>query len=238
MPYSWWSLPDPLGGIWLVYSQMLEEYATDLANIINDLTYHVARLRAWSTVIAPLSDEKKLEAIDEFINILGTVALGLPYAIKSRFTFAAAHLSHQANMTKDLKGWKDEFPEARSLNMNDLEPLCRGWSKYRPFKLKLEPIGGKGFKEETDDFRNAYNHRFSPRLVLGVTSLVTRQVDESGRVQYRIGGNEGLELVKVADLLESERDMCYVTFEAFRHLVEEQTTAIANFEAEQKTSQS
>jgi hypothetical protein len=116
--------------------------------------------------------------------------------------------------------------------------LCRGWSKYRPFKLKLESIGGKGFKEETDDFRNAYNHRFSSRLVLGVTSLVTREVDESGRVQYRIGGNEALELVKVADLLESERDMCYVTFEAFRHLVEEQTTAIANFEAEQKTSQS
>jgi hypothetical protein len=112
------------------------------------------------------------------------------------------------------------------------------WSKYRPFKLKLKPIGGKGFKVETDDFRNAYNHRFSSRLVLGVTSLVTREADESGRVQYRIGGNEGLELVKVADLLESERDMCYVTFEAFRHLVEEQTTAIANFEAEQKTSQS
>ena len=37
MPYRWWTLPNPISGLWLVYSSMLEDYATDLANVINDL---------------------------------------------------------------------------------------------------------------------------------------------------------------------------------------------------------
>jgi hypothetical protein len=47
MPYHWWTLPDPLGGIWMPYSSMLSDYASELANIINDLTHDVHRLRAW-----------------------------------------------------------------------------------------------------------------------------------------------------------------------------------------------
>lgn len=45
MPYSWWTLPDPLPVAWLAYSLMLQEYASELANIINDLAHHVHRLR-------------------------------------------------------------------------------------------------------------------------------------------------------------------------------------------------
>ena len=51
MPYRWWTLPNPISGMWMVYSSMLEDYATDLANIINDLTHHVSRLRAWAAVV-------------------------------------------------------------------------------------------------------------------------------------------------------------------------------------------
>ena len=78
MPYHWRNLPNPLGIIWMPYAQMLDEYAGELANIINDLTHHVHRLRAWATVVAPLSDEEKMEATHEFIDMLGTVALGFP----------------------------------------------------------------------------------------------------------------------------------------------------------------
>lgn len=236
MRYGWWTLPDPLGAIWMAYSQMLGEYAAELANIINDLTHHVHRLRAWSGVIATLSDNEKLEATHEFIDMLGTVALGLPYTIKSRFAFAAAHLCHQANMAKDLKGWKDEFPDKRALYLNDIEPFCRGWKAYRSFKLKVEPIAGKAFNEESDDFRNAYNHRFSSRFVLGMTNLVERKVRTAGAVQYEFGGNAALDLAEIADLLEKERDQCYLAFEEFQKLIAEQIAAIADFEAPREGS--
>lgn len=61
MAYRWWTLPDRLDAAWMAYSQMLNEYASELANIINDLTHHVDRLRAWDEVVATLDDGDKLD---------------------------------------------------------------------------------------------------------------------------------------------------------------------------------
>lgn len=194
MPYRWWTLPDPLGGIWFPYSSMLLEYASGLANIINDLTQDVHRLRAWARVTAAFSDEEKLAASHEFIDTLGTVALGRPYAIKSRFAFAAAKLCHQANRAKNLHEWRDEFPNKRNLYLNHIEPICRGWRSFRLFKRCVEPIAGTTFKEATEDFRNAYNHRFSARFLIGMSAMVTRIVCADGRICYGIGGSEPLNL--------------------------------------------
>lgn len=233
MTYRWWTLPNPISGMWMVYSGMLEDYATDLANIINDLTHHVSRLRAWAAVVDPMDDDAKMEVAHEFIGILGIAALSAPYAIKSRFAVAAANLSHQANMAKDLRNWKDEFP-TKNLYLNDVEPFGKGWRTYRRFKLKVEPIAGSRFKVQTHDFRNAYNHRFSPRLLLGLSNTVTRRTDaETGRVEYGIGGTPALDLNKVADLLEMECGHCYAAFEAFQALITEQTKAITAFETTQ-----
>lgn len=229
MPYSWWSLPDPLPGAWLAYSLMLQEYASELANIINDLTHHVRRLRAWAAVTAPLTDDEKLEVTHEFIDMLGTVALGQPYAIKSRFAFAAGHLCHQANQAKSPASWKDDFPK-KNLYLNDIEPYCRGWKKYRRFKLRVEAIAGSAFNQESDNFRHAYNHEFSSRFVIGLTRMVSR-IEEAGSIKYTFGGNKPLDLVEIADLLEKERDQCYLAFDAFQKLVEEQIVAIRAYEA-------
>ncbi|NLH80292.1 MAG: hypothetical protein GX458_05545 [Phyllobacteriaceae bacterium] len=224
MPYRWWTLPDPIGGTWMAYSQMLDEYASELANIINDITHNVHRLRVWSEIATTLNDDDKLEVSHEFIDILGTVAMGQPYAIKSRFAFAAGHLSHQANRAADGAGWKDDFP-AKNLYLNDIEPYCSKWKRYRSFKLKVERIAGKKFKEASDDFRNSYNHGFSSRFLIGMTTTVKRVAkDES--VVYEFGGNEALRVDEIANLLEIERDHCYQAFDAFRRLVEEQIGAI------------
>lgn len=228
MPYRWWKLPNQLSAAWMAYSLMLDEYATELANIINDLTNHVHRLRAWANVLRGLSDEDEHEASHEFIETLGTVALGQPYAIKSRFAFAVGHLSHQANQAKEGAAWKDEFPE-KNIYLNDIEPYASVWKRYRAFKLKLEPLAGKTFKDASDDFRNTYNHGFSSRFVIGMTRTVTRQVQD-GRVSYAFGGNEPLSVADVANLLEDERDHCYRAFEAFQALIEEQIAAIVAVE--------
>ena len=102
LPYRWWTLPHSINGAWLPYVNMLEDYATELANMINDLTRDVQRLRAWACVTASFTEEEKLIVAHEFIDTLGTVALGRAYAIKSRFAFAAGHLCHQATKAKDM----------------------------------------------------------------------------------------------------------------------------------------
>ncbi|WP_225199236.1 hypothetical protein [Gluconobacter oxydans] len=228
MRYRWWTLPNPLNAAWMAYSQMLDEYATELANIINDLTNHVHRLRAWNAVLAELDDADKHELSHEFIDTLGTVALGQPYAIKSRFAFAVGHLSHQANQAADERDWKDEFPD-NNLYLNDIEPFASNWKKYRAFKLKLEPLAGKKFKEASDDFRNAYNHSFSSRFVVGMTATIKREVID-GRVRYVFGGTDPLTAAEMADLLAIECEHCYRAFEAFRALVAEQIAAIVAIE--------
>lgn len=224
MDYRWWVLPDRLDGSWIIYSQMLEEFATELANAINDLTHCVDRLAAWAKVVAPLGDEDRHEATHEFIDQLGTVALGLPYAIKSRFTFAAGHLCHQANRTNEQVPWEDNFPE-KNLYLNDIDPFCRSWRRFRAFKLSVERIAARTFKDATDDYRNRYNHGFASRLLLGFTGLVTREVN-NGRVSYAIGGRPPLDLDSMADVLRGERDQCYAAFSRFQLLVAEQIAAI------------
>ena len=231
MPYGWDELPSSLSATWMAYSQMLREFSTELANVINDFTRAVHRLRAWSFVVAPLSDEQKLNATHEFVDTLATNAVNLPYVIRSRFAFAAAHLCHQANMTKDLGGWKDDLPLDGEIWLNTADKYGKEWAGYIPLKLCLEGMGARTFKDATGDFRNAYNHRFSPRFVVGMTGLVSRIVDtHSGRVCYGFGGREPLDLAEVADLLTVERDRCYAAFTAFQNLVGEQVAAIEAYE--------
>jgi len=234
MPYRWWTLPDQIRGAWMAYVSMLDDYASELANIINGLTHDVQRLRAWARVTASLTDLEKLAVSHEFIDTLGTVALGRPYAIKSRFAFAAGHLCHQANMAKDL-AWRDEFPNETVLYLNHIEPICTSWRKYRAFKRRVEPIAGTAFKHATEDFRNAYNHRFSARFLIGMSAMVTRIVHDDGRICYGIGGREPLNIDQVADELATERDHCYRAFEAFQALVAEQCLAITMFEEQHRS---
>ncbi|HEV2596453.1 MAG TPA: hypothetical protein VGU01_14775 [Sphingomicrobium sp.] len=230
MPYQWWERPGRLSGIWMVWDQMLQEYARELANIINDLTNHVDRLRAWHIVVDPLSDEGKLAATHEFVDQLGTIALGLPYAIKSRFAVAAGHLCHQANMSKGIDDWKDEFPEG-NLYLHHIEPFGNVWKKFRPFVLALEPLAGQKFRDASANFRHAYNHGFSPNFVVGVSGSVERKVGNDGRVGYTFNQSEPFTLAEVADVLEIERDHCYRAFEAFQELIGEQMDRIISFES-------
>lgn len=231
MPYSWSVLPDPISGHWLAFSSMLDEFSRELANTINDLTNNTHRLSAWANVVEALSDHEKLEATHEFISTLATHTVMMPYVIKSRFAFSAAHLCHQANFAKDPKGWKDDFPLDDTVHLNTTDRFGRVWRKYNRFKLRVESIHGKNFRDATRDFRHAYNHRFSPRFVIGMTNLVSREIDpKTSAVRYAIGGLGPLDLARVAALLKTEQEKCYCAFDAFQALVAEMTTAVAEYE--------
>lgn len=89
-------------------------------------------------------------------------------------------------MTKALSGWRDECPSDRALSLGHIEPVRLGWRRFRSCELRVEPIAGAAFKRGTDDFRDAYNHRFLVRFVVGISAIVSRATDAGDGVSYSI----------------------------------------------------
>ncbi|MER9463779.1 integrase [Mesorhizobium sp. M0387] len=227
MPYNWSNLPNPIGVQWMAYSWMLDEFGRELANTINRFTNDVHSLTAWSRVIQSLTQKKQFDATHEFIDTLATNALNSPYVVKGRFGFAAVHLCHQANMLKRPATWSDDLPLDYDIYPHVADKYGKSWRGYKGLKRALDAIGASAFRGGTDDFRNAYNHRFSPRFVVGMTQLVTRIVNEkTGQVRYGFGGREPLDLAKIVTLLEREQMLFYVAFASFQELVREHEAAI------------
>jgi hypothetical protein len=225
--YEWDELPDQLHVIWMPYAQMLKEFSREVANALNALTGYTHRLAAWRDTVDSMSTRQQLDAAVEFIDPLGTVALNLPYVIRSRFIFATAHLCHQANRASQGKAWKDDLPLDAEIWFETADGYGGSWKQYAKLKTRLERIGAKDYQAATNDFRNAYNHRFSPRIVVGLTQIVTRRVDRSsGDVSYEFGGTPALTLKKVVELLEAQCQHCYRAFEAFQGMVREHEAAI------------
>jgi len=227
-------LPDPLFMVWMPYSQMHEEFIRELANIINKLTGHVERLRAWAVVAAELSDVEKLEACQIAIDDLATISLNLPYVVRSRFYFAGAHLSHQANQALMGEAWVDDLPLDHQIYQDAFDTALAPWGNpAKKLRLALQKIGNATYRDATADFRNAYNHRFSRRFVIGMTDIVTRRPSPLGGVMYAFGGAQPFDLNQVADLLAGQRDACHIAFGRFRKLIEAHAAAIAPVNAKQ-----
>jgi len=222
MPYDWGLLPKKLSFEWLPYSEMFNEFSQELANIINDLTRYTHQLRAWRDVTSRLNEKGRLDVSIEFVDPLATIALNLPYAIRSRLIFAAAHLNHQAGKAKASRGWRDDLPLDEEIYFAQADATGRPWRTWNKLKTKIERISNRNYSEKTRNFRNTYNHRFSPKIVTGLTSMITRHVDpRTKRVSYGIGGAGPLTLKLVVELLEEQCQVCYKAFEAFQSLVRE-----------------
>lgn len=222
------ALPRPLHITWMPYSQMFDEFSREIANAVNALTQYTHRLAAWRDVLAPMNQKQHLDATMEFIDPLATIALNLLYVIRSRFIFATAHLCHQANRARQGAAWSDEFPLDDEVWLKISNTYGKGWRHYNSLKTRMEKVGAKDYQRATHDFRNAYNHRFSPQIVLGMSQIVTRHVDRStGAVSYGFGGAPALTLPYVVDLLEVQCQHCYRSFDVFQKLVREHEAAIA-----------
>jgi hypothetical protein len=226
--YEWGKLPDSLPVMSLPYRLMFTEFSVGIANGLNDLINYTQRLKAWSTLIAAMTDQEKLDVAHEFIYPVAIVSLNLPYVIKSRFIFAAAHLCHQANQAHDGVAWKDDLRLDHKIVSQDADKHGAKWSRYDPFRIGVEGIGDKTYVEATHNFRHTYNHRFSPNVVIGFTRFVTRKEDpQTKAVKYVLGQLPPLTLDRVADLLAEQCKRGRAAFEAFQNLVREHEKRIS-----------
>jgi hypothetical protein len=165
----------------------------------------------------------------DFFEPLAIVAVGLPYAIKNRFAFAIAHLCHQANRAHKGKDWRDDLTLDRGITISVAKRLGDGWKSFEPLEAALDKLNDKAFTAATHDFRHAYNHRLSPRFVIGITQTVKRRTNPNAQSAcYAFGGDEPLDLAEVSVALAEQRDHCYSAFDAFQALVHEHADAIAS----------
>lgn len=226
MPYDWGQLPNPLDFTWAAYSMMFDEFARELANTINALTRHTHYLAAWRDLWPSLDEEAQIDAMVVFIDPLATLALNLPYVIRSRFIFSSAHLCHQANRARLSANWKDDFPLDKDVVKPTAATHGAAWRSFEEFMCRLNGVAGQEYGHGTRDFRHAYNHRISPRIVIGISNLVTRTQHKTGGVTYGFGDTPALGLPLVVALLEAQCQQAYLTFEAFQELVREHEAAI------------
>lgn len=224
--FDWAVLPDSLYIMYLTYSQMLNEHASEIANSINQLQRLTLSLKAWDQLLRSIDDEqRRLNIICEFVEPISIVAINLPYIIRSRFIYSTAHLSHQANQSR-YTDWKDDFPLDSEIYFVQADEYGSNWCAYNKLKQALEKISSRKYVEATIDFRNKYNHRYSPRIEIGLTGLITRHVNEFGQVSYGFGYTEPLKLVNVVAALEKQHNFCLKAFSKYQNLVKEQVAAI------------
>jgi hypothetical protein len=226
-PYNWDALNSTLPIEWIAYSQFLQEHASELANSINEFRQHIDSLSAWEKVLAGLDQQEKhsIVIVIEFVSPLATLALNMPYVIRSRFIYSVAHLSHQANQLKQ-DPWVDDLPVDSEIYFQAADKYGRPWKKYGKLKVALEKLASIAYEEATHDFRNKYNHRYSPRIEIGLTGLVTRTVNADGRVSYGFGQTNPLMLKDIIPLLRTQHTLSLAAYERYQALVSEQITAI------------
>jgi hypothetical protein len=231
MPYEWSQLPNSLHPAWIAYHQMFQEYSSEIANAVNQLTNYLHRLRAWDLVLPSLIDDETMEALVEFIEPIATVALSLPYTIRFRFIFAITHLCHQANQALPGFQWVDDLPRDKNIGFKEAEKYGQPWSAYTRCRDEFEKIFKGDFETETLHFRHLYNHRFAPRVLIGLSGFIVRKRDPAGSMQYAWGYTEPLNLKRIADALVAQCNHCYAAFEAFQALIREHEPAISSLNA-------
>jgi hypothetical protein len=223
-PYDWYKLPDKLSGFWMPYGMMLDEHCRQIANSINELLRYIDSLEAWGDVIKDKNEDNEWEIIVEFIIPLATLTINMPYIVRSRFIYSVVHLCHQCNLTKDTK-WVDKLPEEDKIWFNAADEYCSRWQRYTKLKVALEKIANTQFDEDTKDFRNKYNHRYSLGIEFGMAEFIKRIVVD-GMVSYALGDTAPLKIDQLLPVLKKQHANCLKAFEEYQNLVNEQISAI------------
>lgn len=237
MPYDWLELPSTfnfeceLDHHRLIYCQIVEEAARDLANEINHLINLVGKLEAWEVTLQQYDKNKQNNILHEFVRDIATIAITLPYTLKSRFYFSAAHLSHQANSTRALNNWADNFetlPEDDKIGQEVSCAISKNWRSWKKLNAALNKVDAGDFRKQTDNFRNKHTHRLMPRVKIGLSQIVERKKSDKGNIIYGIGGSKPIDLKNVTLALSFQCQNLSKCYQHFQALVSEQTSALFN----------
>lgn len=168
----------------------------ELTNLLNGWNSSLCRWHAWSMVLEDRSEEDAWELRSEFLDSLAHECLLSPASIRDTITTVATAAFHQVRLSTDrsypdrLEGeprTPDEKPRflTRKQKEKRLARLVRAWPGSSSLIDALREINSPSYVLATQDYRNLTAHSIGPRLGVGHTRTVTRQVQQAQELRSR-----------------------------------------------------
>ncbi len=220
--YDWPTMPRKIPVHWMVYFEMLSDYSRELANILNQFLTYIDVLTAWDKVFLDYEEEDRLYLIHEFVEPICTICLNLPYVIRSRFIFFVTHLCHQANISLLGKKWKDDLPEDQCIDFKKMDKVATKWLAYKQLRLSMGQLADKKHQAEVNNYRHKFQHRYPPRIEVGLSEIIKRNINEAGRVSYAIGYSLPLRIGQITSSLKGQHAAAMRVYKCYQELVNEQ----------------
>lgn len=199
-PYLPYEFPYITAAKWrFMTDAMFRDELRELTNRLHEWRDMLRRWHAWNLVV---SKKEKMPAWDlrrEFMDPLMHTSLLMPSAIRDVFTFFGTNTLHQIRLHVEA-GYKDVLEGDPSASDPLPRELTRRQKETRLAKLATHLSGGSDFvrsvrqlddedyRIKTKNYRNANSHAIGPRIALGSTRMVTREVVLATRMDAQTDG--------------------------------------------------
>lgn len=187
----------------LLGEMMVESDLRELTNLVNRWQHSLLRWDVWNQVLASHDEETAWLLRYEFLHALAHECLLRPSALRDTFTSVATNSLHQARLSID-PAYRDHLTGDPTSPSDHPKPLNRGakekrlyaiaktWSIGESLLAGIRQIDSQAYKDATYNYRNLVNHTIGPRLGVGETRMVTRQVVPAERMEQQADGSFNL----------------------------------------------
>ncbi len=235
---------------YILGEQMVEDELRELTNILNRWCGDLRRWHAWNNVIQSYRENEAWKVRREFVEALVHHCLLEPSAVRDRFTFVATNAFHQVRLSSE-DGYKDRLegdPKrpnekpvflSRRKKEKRLANVVSVWPDSKAFLESLMAINDSLYQRATYDYRNRVNHAIAPRLGIGITQAVTRNVAQATHmkkqpdgtyqaepipgklsVSYGFGGTQPIDLKDVRELNLKQYQLARACYKQYFELLQ------------------
>ncbi|MCX2768993.1 hypothetical protein [Pseudoalteromonas sp. B530] len=240
----------------LLADEMIQCDLRDLTNILNSWNNSLSKWHAWNQIIQKYDDMEAWELRSEFLDSLVHKCLLTPASIRDTITTIATEAFHQVRRCFD-SSYKDHLegepktPEekpkflTRRKKEQRLFQLIQTWPNSQNFIEALQEINSEIYIKKTRNYRNLTAHSIGPRLGIGHTRTVLRDVvparkiekiegvgfefrDVPGKisVRYSHGGYSPIDIKEARVINLSEFEKTYRCYIEYRELLEKVVSKI------------
>ena len=173
---------------------MLQDELREVTNRLHEWHGMLRRWHAWNKVVSTREEMCAWNLSLEFMEPLMHKSLLMPSAFRDLFIFVGTNALHQLRLHIE-PGYEDVLEGDPSAADPTPGPLTRRKKEARLARLAA-PLSGapaflnlvreldnKGYRATTKDYRNANSHAIGPRIALGQTRMITRQVVPATRME-------------------------------------------------------
>lgn len=166
---------------------MIQDELREATNRLHEWHDMLRSWHAWNGVVAKHTESAAWDLRREFMEPLMHYCLSKPSAFRDLMTFVGTNSLHQVRLSSE-PGYKDVMegdptpaePNPRELTRRKKEKrllvLAGPLTGSDKFWESLRRLDDADYRIATKDYRNTNSHAIGPRIALGITKMVTRQV--------------------------------------------------------------